>query len=387
MYVLAPAWETGDADELRQRLIGAALAWGNLSGVCLALSVWRLRGAYIRQLEGEGKKRKERWWRARRAIVGSEPIRWKERHVEGLAPLDTLRSIPRWIGIVTIASVTASIDLAILWSNVPPEITLTQLGRAAAEVDVGTLQHVVQELWNSPSTAYAFLLQGIAIMLLASLVVGIRCSGAVSGERERQTWEALLLTPLETRQLIRAKLWGIVGASYPYLLAYAAPALLLSLVGGPKALFWTGLWLGVAWLAMFYVGAAGLWCSVRSKSSWRSLLGTLGFSYVGGFLLWLVTSPATFILALIIVLLLMLVDNLLKTNITGGLGACGSVYLEAVYVASCLVLAGLFFGLAWYFIKDAEKRVADRERTRHWKYEPEYRRPRARRIARPRYYR
>src|SRR5262249_37452172 len=187
----------------------------------------------------------------------------------------------------------------------------------------------------------AFMIQALVVMLLASFVIGIRCSGAVCGERERQTWEALLLTPLETRQLIRAKLWGIIGASYPYLLAYAVPALLLSLLGGPKAVFWTGIWLAVTWLAMFFVGAAGLWCSVRSKSSWRSLLGTLGFSYLGGFLLWLVTSPATFILALIIVLILMLVDKLLKTNITGGLGACGTVYLEAVYVASCLVLAGL----------------------------------------------
>jgi ABC-type transport system involved in multi-copper enzyme maturation permease subunit len=387
MYVLAPAWESADADELRQRLLGAALAWGSLSGVCLALSVWRLRAAYIRQLEGEGKKRKERWWRARRAVVGAEPIRWKERHVEGLAPMDTLRQIPRWIGIVTIASLTVLIDLGILWSNVPPEISLTRLSRAVAHVDVETLQSVVQALWTSPSTSDAFLLQGLAVMFLASFVVGIRCSGAVSGERERQTWEALLLTPLETRQLIRAKLWGIIGASYPYLLAYAAAALLLSLLGGPKALFWTSLWLAVTWLAMFYIGAAGLWCSVRSKSSWRSLLGTLGFGYLGAFLLWVVASPATLILAFFIVVFLMLIDNLLGTNITRGLGPCSKVFWEAVLPASCLVLAGVFFGLAWYFIKDAEKRVADRERTRHWKYEPEYRRPRARRVARPRYYR
>ena len=42
------------------------------------------------------------------------------------------------------------------------------------------------------------------------MVVGIRCSGAISGERERLTWEALLLTPLETRYLVRGKLRGIM---------------------------------------------------------------------------------------------------------------------------------------------------------------------------------
>src|SRR5262245_66316966 len=73
-------------------------------------------------------------------------------------------------------------------------------------------------------------------MLLASLLVGIRCSGAVSGEREKQTWEALLLTPLTSRQLIRGKLWGIMGASLIYVLAYAVPALLLSLAGSASEL-------------------------------------------------------------------------------------------------------------------------------------------------------
>jgi ABC-type transport system involved in multi-copper enzyme maturation permease subunit len=387
LYVLAPAWGAGEAGELRQRLLGAAVVWGALGGACLALAVWRLRGAYIRQLEGAGRKPKPRWWRAQRAAVSVEPIRWKERHVEGLAPLDTLRHVPRWIGIVVIAGLTVALDVFLLGSNLAPGTTPAQVLRRAARLDLAGLAAVVGGIWDSPYTANEFLGQGVLVMLLASLVVGIRCSAAVSGERERQTWEALLLTPLETRQLIRAKLWGIIGASYPYLLAYAAPALPLSLLGGPKCLFWVAIWLAVTWLAMFFVGAAGLWCSVRSKSSWRSLLGTLGFSYVGGFLIWVVTSPATFILAALILVFLMLVDRALKTNITGGLGACGNAFWEAVPVASCVVLAGIFFGMAWYFIKDAEKRVADRERTRHWKYEPGYRRPRVRPPARPRYYR
>ena len=63
--------------------------------------------------------------------------------------------------------------------------------------------------------------------------------GAISSERERQTWEALLLTPLSAGQIIRGKLWGVMAASYWYLLAYAAPAVTLSVLGGPVAVFWT----------------------------------------------------------------------------------------------------------------------------------------------------
>jgi hypothetical protein len=35
--------------------------------------------------------------------------------------------------------------------------------------------------------------------------------------------------------------------------------------------------------------------------------------------------------------------------------------------------------MAWYFLADAQRWVADRERTRHWHDEPRYYRPRRRR--------
>ena len=107
-----------------------------------------------------------------------------------------------------------------------------------ASVDMKTLTLL-------PDAGTGFLIQSLVVMLLASLVVGIRCSGAITGERERQTWEALLLTPLSARQVVRGKLWGIMGASYWYLLAYAAPAAVLSALGGLLALWWTVLWLAV----------------------------------------------------------------------------------------------------------------------------------------------
>ena len=36
------------------------------------------------------------------------------------------------------------------------------------------------------------------------------------------------------------------------------------------------------WVAMQFIVAAGLWCSIRSVSSWRSLLATLAIGYGGG---------------------------------------------------------------------------------------------------------
>src|SRR5260370_2969820 len=116
--------------------------------------------------------------------------------------------------------------------------------------------------------------QGIGALLVATLLVGVRCSGAITGERERQTWEALLLTPLPAPHLIRGKLWGIIGASYPYLLAYLLPALAFSVLAWGCAPIYTFSLMFVTWLAMAFVGSAGLWCSVHSKGSWRRLLLT-----------------------------------------------------------------------------------------------------------------
>jgi ABC-type transport system involved in multi-copper enzyme maturation permease subunit len=389
LFVLQPAWGSNiDLPLLAYRLGWSAVGWGGIAAVCLALSVWRMRPAYIRQMEGEGKKKKATWWRVNRAPVTENPIPWKERHVDGLAPHNILRRIPTWIAVLTVFVGTTASSLFILAMYLPTNVRPEQVLQHLVHLEFSQAIALITPPPTGGSPADAFFLQSLLVMLVASLVVGIRCSGAVSGERERQTWEALLLTPLTSRQLIRGKLWGIIGSSYLYLLAYALPALGFAAIAGPTAFFWTALWLAVTWLAMYFVGAAGIWCSVRSRGSWRSLLWTLGIGYVGGAFVYLLTTPVIFILAIFIVLGLMVVDNYLGTGL-GTTAAKGfDEYLfPAFKIASCVALAGIFWGMAWFFITDAQKWVADRERTRHWKDEPLRLRPRKKVPARPKFYR
>src|SRR5262245_14162605 len=267
----------------------------------------------------------------------------------------------------------------------------------------------------------AFFLLGGIVLVLACLVVGIRCSGTVCGEREKQTWEALLLTPLANQQLIRNKLWGILGAAVPYVLAYMVPALVLAaLVGPPQgwlllglvggvctvlvaifrkqvdsfATFWVflviailsmvaALLLGalplfltfltsvVTTLAMFYMGAAGIWCSTRFSTSWRSLLATLGLGYLGGLVLWVTTVPITAIIGIMLFMLftaLSYADNMLGTNVTGVIGRFTG-FTAIAFIASCIVLGCVFLGVPWWFIKNSEWRVGFLERIRVWREE------------------
>jgi ABC-type transport system involved in multi-copper enzyme maturation permease subunit len=374
-YVLQPGWGRTDMEgvrELGRRLFGAFLCWGAVGTACLALAVWRLRPAYLRQLQGEGRKRRH-FWNVERREVSDAPIRWKEYHVEGLAPLPALRTFPRWAGLAATFLVSSAAGLLILW------LSLTK--SAAYVVQLVTRLDVEGLLKCFKGADLGFLILGICVFFVATLLTGIRCSGAVSGEREHLTWEALLLSPLTVKHLIRGKFWGIIGAVYLYLLAYAIPAAALSLIGGFGAMFWTLLLLATTLLAVYFMGATGLRCSVRAKTSWRSLLGTLGIGYVGKTIVFIVVSPVLFVIALFIYLGIQLIDKMwesyFNTSLFGSLGF--GQFWTAFFIATCIGLALSFWGLAWFFLADAQKWVADRERTRHWHEEPMYYRPRRRR--------
>jgi ABC-type Na+ efflux pump permease subunit len=371
LFMLEPAWgATGSLDlaEASRRLVIGAVAWGTIGGLCLATAAARLRSSYIRELESI-RPTQLAWYALDREPIDEEPVRWRERNVEGLAPNPTLRRVPQWLAITLIAALTTVSSLAILWFAIVPGASTTDVLRAMLQLDVRKTASLLQ------GASTGFLVQAILAMLIASLVVGIRCSGAVTTEREKQTWEAVLLTPLSAKSIIRGKLWGVMGASYWYLLAYAAPALTLSVLGGPLALAYTLLWLAATVLAMYFIGAAGLWSSVGATNSWRSLLQTLLAGYVTGLAIYMVSSPAILLLALLLLLFLAIIDWLIGSNLAGAVG-WNMAFLRIFAIASSVGLALVCWLLAKWFLYRAQRRVADTERTRHWYDEPLYRRSR-----------
>jgi ABC-type transport system involved in multi-copper enzyme maturation permease subunit len=409
MYALDPAWAPGpniDWPELAIRLSVEVGAWGLLGCVCLTVAVWQLRRVYIRELESPVIK--PMWYHGERVPIAADPVRWRERYVERLMPasfkafLTPLLLLPYslvylvtpksasgraqrlslWPGVVLTVLLTTISSLLILWLCLPPAATLPAVVRAAARLDLSR----VRAMTPVGAEGY-FVLQGLAVMLLGSFIVGIRCSGAITGERERQTWEAVLLTPMSAKQLVTGKLWGVMEACYWYLLAYAVPAVLLSALGGAGCLGWTVLWLAVTVLAMYYMGAVGVWCSARSKSSWRSLLGTMAMGYLFGFVLYLLDAIPVSILTLIVNFTLYLIDKSAGTHLynAANAGTVSSFFGSTTFTAlSCIGMALIFLLLSRLFLGRAQRWIADRERTRHWHEEPVYRRARRSPIYQPR---
>jgi ABC-type Na+ efflux pump permease subunit len=373
LYMLAPAWGAEgslDLPEASRRLVLGSIAWAAIGCTCLTLAAARLRPIYISELESIRPERLG-WSGSDREPIDDEPVRWRERNVEGLAPNPTLRAVPQWLAITLIATLTTVSSLFILWLAIAPGASTSDVLRALLQLNVRKAALLLQE------ASTGFLVQAIVAMLIASLVVGIRCSGTITTEREKQTWEAVLLTPLTAKQIIRGKMWGIMGASYWYLLAYAAPAVTLSVLGGPLALGYTVLWLAATVLAMYFIGAAGLYSSVRATDSWRSLLLTMLWGYLGGFVAYLVTSPFIFFLAGILLIFLLFVDWLVGSNFAAICFRNGAYFMRVFAIASSVGLAVLCWLMARLFLNRAQRWVADRDRTRHWHDEPFYRRSRA----------
>jgi hypothetical protein len=101
----------------------------------------------------------------------------------------------------------------------------------------------------------------------------------------------------------------------------------------------------VTWLMMEFLGCAGMWCSARSQSSWRSLLATVTLGYLGGFVLYCALSP----LACVGMLVFAALSWALETA-----GRSAGAPASAFGPAAAGILTGLLFagivGLAYWWV-------------------------------------
>jgi ABC-type transport system involved in multi-copper enzyme maturation permease subunit len=310
IYALTTAYSTDNWREVGRDMAYTALAWGGLGVICTALAVWRLRPAYIRQLTSPRKRRVVRRLLLPRPAPVGHPLAWKEMYVG--------RRVPFWLAVGLTAALTG----------------------CGAALSVWEMQSI--RTFGAWDTVEVLAFPGIVLLVLLTVSVGVRASGTVVTERERQTWDGLLVTPISPRDLVLGKYRGIIVAARPHvigaylalaasvailltpapevalivlpaaallalMIAWRVPrtrpwpwvglALLTAGFAGPPALVFTAVGMGATWAAMEFLAAVGLWWSVRARSSWRSLLGTVVIGYLGGLMLFCVSTPLACITA------------------------------------------------------------------------------------------
>jgi hypothetical protein len=203
--------------------------WAVLGAVCLRLGEGRLRKACIEQRD---RKPPRRLW-AFRPPVGNDPIRWRECHVIGLAPLPILRLVPRWLGVLAIFAGSATVACACTELQAPGFVN------ALLRIDLGYALDALRT--RSDRITGAVPPMGFIFILLGNLLVGVRCGTSVPEEKRRNTWDDLLLTAQTFREITTSKMWGILQATLPYIIAYALPVVLVASAAGAVSLLFVGI--------------------------------------------------------------------------------------------------------------------------------------------------
>jgi ABC-type transport system involved in multi-copper enzyme maturation permease subunit len=253
---LAP-WLWGGPGFIGTPLLHGALAWASAVVVCIGLAVWRFRPAYLRQLGAAGNAGLRRRKSLSRQPVGDKPLRWKECY---LITTPFFLPISRGWCAAAVGAGTGVWCLALLLKQLPPDVDMADLFAMIVQLDVAGLFSV----WTARESAHAsFFLMSFGALVLFSVV---------SSEREQKTWEVLLTTPLDVRQILRGKIWGVIDLVWPCLVAYLVPAALCALLDSLVAFIWVVLWWTAMIIVMYFCAATGLYCSVVSVSSRRSLV-------------------------------------------------------------------------------------------------------------------
>jgi ABC-type transport system involved in multi-copper enzyme maturation permease subunit len=239
-------------------LRGYLIAHALIAVVCTTWAMVRVRAVALRQTRNQRRNvvlRRRPRIRPRLAI---QPMVWKEVFVEpGFRP--------NWIGWIVVGLFMVISLLPAMWSIaqaiIPPK-------RISAHELVRELNGWVR-------------IMGMVLGCLMLLGVAARASTSISGERDRDTLDALLTSPLQSHDILFAKWLGsLVSVRWGWL--WLGLIWIIGLATGALHPMSVPLF-SVAWLvyASFFAGV-GLWFSTACRTSMRAMLWTLATTVVLG---------------------------------------------------------------------------------------------------------
>ncbi|MEX0938882.1 MAG: ABC transporter permease [Pirellulales bacterium] len=225
-----------------------------ISLVCIGLATMAVRQVHLR---ASGAPAKRRRWESfslprLRLPLGAEPMLWKElfaRH-----SITRLGVAGRIVVLLLVGAVT-TLNVA----------TYT----ASSYASVGARQYFAASM-------------GAAVGCVGLLLIAARAAGAVAGEKEEETWDAVLSTPLSARQIVLAKFAGNLYAAR-WLVVFLLTIWVPGLHQMSGFLFRLALLLATFGVLLLFAVGLGTWSSMISKTSLRALGPTLVIAFfVGG---------------------------------------------------------------------------------------------------------
>ncbi len=289
---LEPLFRAEDAIPALRTMVG----WGLLGLSGIALAVWQLRPSCLRLLSGEDAGRRSRRRGRIPPVSQNRPMIWKERYVEHAG---SLGRVGRWIGLVIVA-----------WMGLGSTIYAGLIARDTWIVPNANLA----EEWRS-ILRYSNEITAWWLSALIQLAIGLRAAVGIASERERETWDSLLTSPLDGREILIGKLSGSLHA-LRWLLAATLYTWTLALIVGAMDTDWF-LYLVMSTLASgAFMAMLGVRTSLDFATATRSMAVTVG--------IWLLALAAVAAFAAMIVLVAAALIMYIWWRTTGALAFSGT---------------------------------------------------------------
>jgi ABC-type transport system involved in multi-copper enzyme maturation permease subunit len=278
--VLGQVAEAGDRGTLATVIpdVLKAYTWfhGLVALVCIVWSILRLRRLALKQ--SYGRTEKVRWHQRFRPPVGDLPVLWKELNIEGAIRVN-------WLGWIFVML-----------------LVLLSLG-----IGVWIVLYFFWEAFFDPNAFRGDFFQamnvwariaGTGVACLTLLGVAVRASTTIRSEMDKDTFDALVTTPLPSNAILLAK---FVGSLFSVRLGWfwLGSILGLALITGGLHVLALPLFLGAWMIYAVFFAMVGLWFSMVSRTTMRAtvytMLTTIGLS-VGHWMIWMCCAPLMFLL-------------------------------------------------------------------------------------------
>jgi ABC-type transport system involved in multi-copper enzyme maturation permease subunit len=252
-----------------------ALFHGLLAVGCTALAIARLRRVALAQTGGNASKGRSRFRLWNRPRIGMNPMMWKERYCESGGRSTWIAVV---LGIIVLAATFVPAGI-IIWQHL--DYLLGRYNPWSPGVFVEEMN-----IWVRTCN--------VCVGCLTLLAVAVRASTSITTERDKQTLDTLLTTPLTISSILFAKWTGSI-LSLRLGLIWLGSIWLVGLVTGGLHIVALPFVL-LAWLIFAsFAASLGLWFSAKCRSSLRAtvftILSMIGLG-VGHWVLWMCCAPA-----------------------------------------------------------------------------------------------